>query len=103
MDPERTKDRREPPALHEGVVRDLRIVADADALYGMGAQLFVGAAGDAVRERGRFTVALSGGSTPRGLYELLAMDPGFRAAVPWDRIEVYWGDERHVPPEHPDS
>ena len=51
-----------------------------------------------------FTIALSGGSTPKRLYELLA-DPTqqFRSQLPWDRIHFFWTDERHVPPDHPDS
>lgn len=53
----------------------------------------------AVRERGRASLALSGGSTPRATHEALALIPG----VPWDRIDVYFGDERCVSPEHPDS
>jgi len=57
-----------------------------------------------VATRGRFAIALSGGSTPRRLYALLA-DPGepFRARVPWGRTHVFFGDERHVHPDHPDS
>src|SRR5215204_3497990 len=49
-----------------------------------------------------FTVALSGGSTPKILYQLLADEP-FRAQVPWSRTHFFWSDERHVPPDHPDS
>lgn len=52
--------------------------------------------------RDPFTVALSGGSTPRRLYEVLAAPP-FRERVPWGRVHVFWGDERCVPPDHSDS
>jgi 6-phosphogluconolactonase len=52
--------------------------------------------------RGRFAISLSGGSTPRRLYQLLAEAP-FRDALPWDRIHWFWGDERFVSPDHPDS
>ncbi len=76
---------------------------DGAALYEAGADAFVRAARLAVADRGVFSVALAGGSTPRGLYARLAGDPRFRARVPWDRIECFWGDERHVPPDHPDS
>lgn len=51
---------------------------------------------------GRFTIALSGGSTPRRLYQLLAAPP-FRDVLPWPRIHWFWGDERVVPWDHPDS
>jgi 6-phosphogluconolactonase len=51
---------------------------------------------------GRCAVSLSGGSTPRRLYQLLA-EPPFRETMPWDRIHWFWGDERFVPPDHPDS
>jgi 6-phosphogluconolactonase len=51
---------------------------------------------------GRFTVALSGGSTPKSLYSLLASD-AFRGQIPWAQIHFFWGDERCVPPDHPDS
>ena len=53
----------------------------------------------AVRERGRASLALSGGSTPKAMHQALAELP----EVPWDRIDVYFGDERCVPPDHPDS
>lgn len=50
----------------------------------------------------RFSVALSGGSTPRRLFKTLAATP-FREHIPWERIHIFWGDERCVPPEHPGS
>jgi len=52
--------------------------------------------------RGRFTWALSGGTTPRALYRLLASD-FYRERMPWRDVHVFWGDERHVPPDHPES
>jgi 6-phosphogluconolactonase len=68
------------------------------------ARHFVARSLEAVAIRGLFTVALSGGSTPRSLYEVLA-DPEepFRALVPWANIHFFWSDERHVPPDHPES
>ena len=62
------------------------------------------AASRAVAERGRFVVALAGGSTPRRLHALLADAAApFRARIPWDRTHVFFGDERPVAPVHPDS
>ena len=52
--------------------------------------------------RGPFAVCLSGGSTPRRLYQLLAETP-YREALPWARLHWFWGDERFVPWDHPDS
>jgi 6-phosphogluconolactonase len=80
-----------------------RIVPDAQALYREAAQEFLRRAQDAVRARGRFMVALSGGSTPRGLYSLLADDVSLARATPWDKVHFFWGDERQVPPDHSDS
>ena len=60
-------------------------------------------AGDAVAARGAFTIALSGGSTPKVLYALLAEHPSLRNSLPWDKIKVFFGDERHVGPGHADS
>lgn len=51
---------------------------------------------------GTFRVSLSGGSTPKALYSLLASPP-FRDRFPWDRVALYWGDERYVSHDHPDS
>jgi 6-phosphogluconolactonase len=82
---------------------EIQIVADADTLYQAAAAEFVRQAGAAVEAKGACTVALSGGSTPKGLYGLLADDPTWRGQVPWDKMHVFWGDERHVPPDHPDS
>jgi 6-phosphogluconolactonase len=56
----------------------------------------------AANSRGRFAIGLSGGSTPRRLYQLLA-DPPFRDRLPWERIHWFWGDERFVPWDHPES
>jgi len=66
------------------------------------AELFAQLAGEAVAATGRFAAALSGGSTPRALYALLAGDP-FRTRIPWSKVHLFWGDERCVPPEHPES
>lgn len=56
----------------------------------------------AAASRDRFAICLSGGSTPRRLYQLLAESP-YRDALPWDRVHWFWGDERFVPWHHPDS
>jgi 6-phosphogluconolactonase len=80
----------------------VRTFDNAEAVSRAAADEFVRCAGEAVAARGRFAVALSGGSTPRRLYQLLA-GPPWRDRVEWDRVEVFWGDERCVPPDHPDS
>jgi 6-phosphogluconolactonase len=84
---------------------DIKIVANAEELSRMAKEEFVREARNVVRARGVCTVALSGGSTPRGLYRSLAgeREGSFRPRLSWDRIHFFWGDERHVPPEHPDS
>ena len=81
---------------------ELKIFDDVSALMRGVADEIVALAASASAERGRFTWALSGGSTPRDLYRLLASD-GYRDRMPWNAIHFFWGDERHVPPDHPDS
>jgi 6-phosphogluconolactonase len=66
------------------------------------ADRIVAAARNAIRRRGRCLLALSGGSMPRLVYPLLASLPRV-GAVDWSRVEFFWGDERAVPPDHPDS
>jgi len=81
----------------------VRIVADPEELAREGAGIFIARVQEALREKGTCTVALAGGATPRGLYSLLAGDESFRARVRWGKIDFFWGDERQVPPDHPES
>jgi len=81
---------------------EVRKYADLAALAEAAAGEFARVASEAVSTRGRFSVALSGGSTPRALFELLASD-AWTARLPWGEIHVFWADERCVPPDHADS
>jgi len=77
-------------------------IRDPDTLAAAMAGWIAEMLGAAVRARGTGTIALAGGGTPRGVYEVLAAPP-LRDAVPWGRVHVYFGDERAVPPDDPDS
>src|ERR1041385_2920119 len=80
------------------------IFANSQELARGAAEYFIARSDEAVALKGFFTVALSGGSTPQALYQLLAdADEPFHAQVPWSRTHFFWSDERHVPPDHPDS
>ena len=81
-----------------------RVVADPTALARRAAHHFVEMVTETAAARGLARIAISGGSTPKAAFELLA-DPHepFRAAMPWDQLELYWVDERTVPPDAPDS
>ncbi len=83
--------------------REIRILPDGVAIAKRAAQEFVQAAAAAVRAKGSFNVSLAGGSTPKALYSLLVNDPALRSQLPWDKMHLFFGDERHVPPDHPDS
>jgi len=85
------------------VDREIRILADGAAIAKRAAQEFIQAAVVAAREKDAFSVSLAGGSTPKALYSLLVIDPALRLQVPWDKIQLFFGDERHVGPSHPDS
>jgi 6-phosphogluconolactonase len=78
---------------------EIQIHADVAALVIAAVDTLVLCATRAIELRGRCTIALSGGTTPRAVYERL----GARAELPWDKLEFCFGDERAVPPDHPDS
>src|SRR6267378_2535331 len=80
--------------------RAIEVLATAADLFHAAAEEFVRAARTAIGAQGRFTVALSGGSTPKALYSLLATN---YAGFAWNRIFLFFGDERHVPPTDPES
>ncbi|MBI4751603.1 MAG: 6-phosphogluconolactonase [Acidobacteria bacterium] len=80
----------------------LDVSPDSTALTVHAAEEFVKQARVAIAERHRFSVALSGGSTPKVLFEMLASDR-FRDQVDWSKVYFFWGDERSVPPDHKDS
>jgi 6-phosphogluconolactonase len=80
----------------------LHVYENAEELAHAGAELFVDGAAEAIRVQGRFRIALSGGSTPRRVYQLLAT-PAFSSRVDWDGVDLFWGDERYVPADARDS
>jgi len=80
---------------------DLRRLTTPQDLFQAAAEEVLRIATDAVAKRGRFAMALSGGSTPKNLYTLIAANAS--AALPWAQMFFFWGDERHVPPDDPDS
>jgi 6-phosphogluconolactonase len=81
------------------------VLEDLDAIGRAAAVRVRRAASDAIAARGRWRVALAGGSTPRGLYRSLSLPGTGGAADPidWSRVEIFFGDERSVPPGHPES
>jgi 6-phosphogluconolactonase len=81
---------------------DLKIYPDKNALNQAALQIFIDLADVSIREQGSFSVALSGGSTPRSLYQALAKPENARR-LDWEHIHLFFGDERHVPLNHPDS
>jgi 6-phosphogluconolactonase len=82
-----------------GAAPEIQIYADHAALVAATVETITRCAVRAIELYGRFTIALSGGSTPRAVYERLGANPD----LPWDQIECCFGDERAVPPDHPDS
>lgn len=82
--------------MHIAIYPDIDTISQHAAVY------TVRIAREAIVTRGRFTIALSGGSTPRKLYSLLATEP-FLSQIDWELTEIFWSDERCVPPEDPES
>lgn len=81
--------------------RLVTVADDLEDLSRRAARFFADQANEAIEKRGRFAVALSGGSTPRRTFELFAEEP-FRSLA-WDKIHIFWGDERLVPLSQPDN
>lgn len=87
----------------EGVEEDdvnkhIEVLPDSSALIGRSLELVLEKLHQAIAERDTATIALSGGSTPKPLYEALAQQN-----LPWEKLQIFWGDERYVPHDHPDS
>lgn len=78
--------------------KTVEVLPDQSALIARSLDLILTKLDTAIKEQGKFTIALSGGSTPKPLYEAIAQQK-----LPWDKIHVFWGDERYVSPNHPDS
>lgn len=83
-------------------MRKIITLPNAQALAEEAAKRVVELARTSIARRARFTIALSGGSTPRAMFTLLADEP-FRSQMDWGKIEFFWSDERCVPPDHKDS
>ncbi len=84
------------------ILPDVMVCADAECVARAAARWFVEWAWQGIARDGAFNVALAGGNTPRELYRLLATQE-FRTQVDWGKVQLFWGDERCVPPDHPES
>jgi 6-phosphogluconolactonase len=78
--------------------RTVEVLPDKAALIQRSLGLVLARLDQAIAQRGSFTIALAGGGTPKPLYEAIAAEK-----LSWDKVHVFWGDERYVPPDHPDS
>jgi 6-phosphogluconolactonase len=82
---------------------EIMVLEDAAALSCQAAEIFVRCVSQALSLKEQFSVALSGGSTPKALFSLLGGDGSFRDNIPWGKIHFFWGDERHVAPQDEQS
>jgi 6-phosphogluconolactonase len=85
-----------------GMKANFRIFKDIEALSIAAAEIFAESVAQAIKERNRFLVVLSGGNTPSGLYRLLGSEP-YRSRIDWEQTFIFWGDERCVPPQEEGS
>jgi 6-phosphogluconolactonase len=81
---------------------EIKVVPDLAAIAAEAASRIVHLADEHLTLDGRFSLVLSGGSTPKALYQLLAAEP-YRSRLDWKNVDFFFGDERCVPPDHPDS
>ena len=82
--------------------RNLLIPGDGNTTLDLCTRHFIACAKEAIELHGSFFVALAGGNTPRAIYEKVTSSP-YKERIPWEKVFLFWGDERSVPPEHPDS
>lgn len=80
--------------------RDMAILENTESALVFAVNHWINCAENAIRHKGRFTVALSGGSTPNAIYQKLSMLPD---RLDWSKVWLFWSDERSAPPTHPDS
>ena len=85
-----------------GVQTEIIVEASAGDMARKGADIWYESAQESIGRRGRFALAISGGSTPRRLHQLLAEEPHL-SRLPWDKTHIFWVDERCLPMTHPDS
>jgi 6-phosphogluconolactonase len=83
--------------------RDVVVLPNPPAVARRAADEFLKAVNDAIAQKGSFTVALAGGSTPKALYSMLSDDPAYSSKIPWPKLHFFFGDERHAPPDSPES
>jgi len=83
--------------------RDIQIVENEKAVSRTAAEMMVSLVLKRLKSKESFAVSLSGGSSPKNMFALLANDAALRNRMPWDRVHFFWGDERHVAPDHADS
>ncbi len=81
---------------------DIMVFSDGEQLSHAATRYVVQVANEALAEHSHFTIALSGGSTPKKLYSLLALEP-YRNQIDWTKAEIFWADERCVPPDDAES
>src|SRR5690242_14384328 len=82
--------------------RDLVIPGDAETTLEFCAEHWLETGNQAIADHGAFYVALSGGSTPKAIFQMLT-SPTHAHRIDWSKVHLFWSDERAVPPDHPDS
>ncbi|MGB7438920.1 MAG: 6-phosphogluconolactonase [Candidatus Acidiferrum sp.] len=83
--------------------REVVVLPDAAAITRRAAEEFLRSVNEAISQKGSFTVALAGGSTPKSLYALLSDDPAYSSKIPWPKLRFFFGDERHAAPDSAES
>ncbi len=83
--------------------REIQILENGEAVSRAAAEMLVDMALEKLKTKELVAVALSGGSTPKNMFAILANDAALRDRMPWNRVHFFWGDERHVAPDHADS